>query len=282
MSKCEKRDFVGAISDFTKCIAINPKCESAYFNRGIALLNKGDSRLAIDDLTVAIKYNSKNESAWGNRGIAHSAQGDLDEAISDLTQAIALNPQSARAYYNRGLVYSRKENHEQAFADFRRAIKVDPKYPYVHYAYANYLYARQNWEEALSEYRKSCEVAETLPYAKLRIWLVCARIGQREQASKELALFVRGSEKNGDWYSKLSGFLLGALPESDLLKAAETRDPLADSHQKCEAYFYAGTVRLIGGDLPGCKELFRKCLETNVKDYSEYVCAAAELKELEK
>ena len=58
--------------------------------------------------------------------------------------------------------------------------------------------------------------------------------------------------------------------------------PKTDREQKCEARFYAGSRRLIDGDMPGAKDLFQKCLATDVKSSTEYESAAAELEALKK
>jgi len=72
-------------------------------------------------------------------------------------------------------------------------------------------------------------------------------------------------------------FLVGQLKESELFKLAENSDKKRDNNQHCEAYFYAGTKRLIAGDKTTALEYFEKCIATDAKGYTEYQSAAAEL-----
>ena len=50
----------------------------------------------------------------------------------------------------------------------------------------------------------------------------------------------------------------------------------------CEAWFYAGMKKLLGGDKAAAANYFKKCLATEQKDFTEYLLAEAELKALEK
>ena len=50
--------------------------------------------------------------------------------------------------------------------------------------------------------------------------------------------------------------------------------------QHCEAYFYAGMLRLLAGDPANGAEFLEKSIETQQKNYSEYTLAKAELRAL--
>ena len=71
-----------------------------------------------------------------------------------------------------------------------------------------------------------------------------------------------------------------ALSEADFFKAAEAGDVNTDREQKCEAYFYAGSRRLIEGDRKTAREYFQQCLGTGVTSFTEYQSAGVELKAL--
>jgi len=68
------------------------------------------------------------------------------------------------------------------------------------------------------------------------------------------------------------------LTEPDFFKAAENTDKQKDNEQHCEAYFYAGSKRLIAGDKTIATDYFEKCMATDEKGFIEYQGAAAELK----
>jgi lipoprotein NlpI len=74
--------------------------------------------------------------------------------------------------------------------------------------------------------------------------------------------------------------LAGQVTEADFLKAATSVDKAKDAEQHCEAYYFAGTKRLLDGDKATAQDYFEKCVATGVKNFTEYQSAVAELKRL--
>ncbi len=70
------------------------------------------------------------------------------------------------------------------------------------------------------------------------------------------------------------------MSEADFLKAAHSGDENKTKEQRCEAYFYAGTMRLLLGDKPAAADYFGKCVDTGIKNFTEYSSAASEFKAL--
>ena len=101
----------------------------------------------------------------------------------------------------------------------------------------------------------------------------------RALATKELAQFLKVRNPD-DWPSKVMRFLMAQLSEADFLKAAQSKEAKTDRELKCVAYFYAGTRRLIDADKETARKYFEKCIETGVKNFTEYQSAEAELKAL--
>jgi Flp pilus assembly protein TadD len=70
-----------------KSIELNPKSASTWYNRGIAKNDKRDWDGAIADYSKAIELNPKLASAYNNRGVAKRAKGDQAGADADFAQA---------------------------------------------------------------------------------------------------------------------------------------------------------------------------------------------------
>jgi Flp pilus assembly protein TadD len=49
------------------------------------------------DLNKAIALNPKDDNAYDDRGVVKYNQGDVQGAIADLNQALAINPKNATA-----------------------------------------------------------------------------------------------------------------------------------------------------------------------------------------
>jgi lipoprotein NlpI len=158
-------------------------------------------------------------------------------------------PQNGRAYYDRGCFY------------------------YDTYQFTN----------ALADFRKACELgSDAQDYSCFRIWLIRARLGEKDAATQELATYLehRNVEKSNDWPLKVGHFLTGQLSEADFLEAAADTNAKTDQEQHCEAYFYAGMKHLLESDKTTAADYFKKCLATNVKYFGEYQSAEAELRRL--
>ncbi|VVC03782.1 Tetratricopeptide repeat protein [Candidatus Burarchaeum australiense] len=90
----------------------------AYYNRGLARSDLGDSKGAMADYTAVIGINPKYVEAYYNRGIEKYNMNNLRGAIRDYNVVIRIRPDYADAYYNRGIARSALGNSERAKEDF--------------------------------------------------------------------------------------------------------------------------------------------------------------------
>lgn len=102
-SKEELKDYVGAISDYTKVIEL----ESVYESE----INKG----------WYIKGQLIN-SAYNNRGTVKYLLKDYTGAIADYNKVIEINPDDAITYYNRGNAKSDLKDYRGAIEDYTKTI----------------------------------------------------------------------------------------------------------------------------------------------------------------
>ena len=76
---------------------------------------------AIADYTKAIALNPKYFEAFNSRGNAKNSMHDAKSAIQDLNKAIALNPEFGLAYYNRGVANFNLNQRKNACSDWKRS-----------------------------------------------------------------------------------------------------------------------------------------------------------------
>ena len=169
--------------------------------------------------------------------------------ITSTTRAIEDYPEDGDLYHSRGCLYYNAQDFTNALADFKKA-----------------------WQLK----------SQTPDYSHYRAWLIRARWGEAPAATQELATYLqyRTNGKPGDWSSTVGRFLAGQISEDDFLKAAENPNAQTGREQRCEAWFYAGTKRLIAGDTATAADDFKKCLATGVVSFEEYTSAEAELKRM--
>ena len=168
-----------AIIYYTKAIELNPNVDVAYYNRGLAYMNKyfqkiHDSAKVIDtvsnvehnydqailDLNKAIALNSQNYLNYYFRGYLYGEKQKYDQAILDFSKAIELKPDHALSFQMRGVNFMYIGNYKQAIVDLNKAIKFNTmdvnSYVYRSLAY----YSREEWDKSLND----VHMAESLGY----------------------------------------------------------------------------------------------------------------------
>ena len=125
ITRFEKNDFEGAVSDFTKAIELKgSNLEFCYYFRGMANYRLGNLEVAIADISKAITIRS-HPRFYEDRGTLLLKKGDLDGAIADLNKTIELAPQFAKAYGDRGIVHLMRGENAQAELDFKKCFELD-------------------------------------------------------------------------------------------------------------------------------------------------------------
>jgi tetratricopeptide (TPR) repeat protein len=269
-------DLVGALGDYTNAIELKPDYAYAHLGRGCVKRAQGDLDGALADYDKAIALNPDEAATYVHRGWVKRALGDLAGAMSDFTRAIEIDPSRAAAYCNRGEARQANGDPDGALADYDKAIELNPQYLAAYKRRGHLRYNLQRFTEALFDFRKESEFSGSLCYADCRIWIVRARLGEWETATEELRTCLENvpAEKRDDWKSTIARFLTGQMTELDFFKADQSFEDKKDKRQRCEAWFYAGTKRLIDGDKATAMAYLEKCLAADKKVLGGYQSAA--------
>ena len=303
-----------AIRDLTMAVALDPSAAWTYAERGRVRRQSGESGGAFADLTKAIELDPKYAWAYSERALLRRSTGDLDGSIEDLTKSVEIEPKNGWAFNLRGRIKHDRKDHDGAIADYSKAIEVDPdeslylrnrasaredkgdlegavedlskaieKAPKDAAAVrsrARLNWRMESWSDALIDYRRLCEVApEEEDGARIRIVILRTRLGERDAAVKELAAY-RESRKPGKkdaWFAKKAAFVSAAIGEEEFLKAGLGEGRYANPDQKCEAWFLAGTRRLLEGDRRGAVERFALCLDAGRTYHADHAAALGAL-----
>jgi tetratricopeptide (TPR) repeat protein len=102
-----RRDWDGAISAASGAIALDPKNEVAFTNRGGAYANKGKLREALQDCNTAIGINPYFPLAYNNRGYALELSGQIPQATLDYEMSCNMGNELGCKNYRRATTSSK-------------------------------------------------------------------------------------------------------------------------------------------------------------------------------
>ncbi len=163
-----------AIEDYTRYLEDNPKCASAYNNRGrvkecFEYCNYKD---AIEDYNAAIMLEPDNCMYLNNRARAYYWNKDYIEAIEDWNKVANLFskngalknnfPENEKELYKKALLlmaeaYYENDEYENAVNSWKKVLEIDPKY---NIDYFDKAYAEQEiglYNEAIDDYTRYIE-----------------------------------------------------------------------------------------------------------------------------
>jgi WD40 repeat protein len=123
-----KRNYAGAIADFTAAIEIDPKSDAAFNGRCWArVAAKADLTQALDDCDTAVRIAPSEANSLDSRGFAYLRLGHADKAATDFDAALKFDPKIPSSLYGRGLAKQANGDSDGATIDIAaaRAINSD-------------------------------------------------------------------------------------------------------------------------------------------------------------
>ncbi len=117
-----------ALGDFRQAIELRPDLPDPYYSRGVTRLLNQQFDKAIEDFNKYIRYEKRNVAAYINRGTSYLYLKDTLRALEDYNQAVRTNREDPEAYNRRGVLYMEQERYKEASDDFDMAIASDSTY----------------------------------------------------------------------------------------------------------------------------------------------------------
>lgn len=271
-ARAGKSDFTGAFDDCNQAIEITHNDAWAFYVRGMTHLaryksdddhydalsrERNDLRKAEDDFRTAIQLNPSFAQAYNGRGEIQIIHRKWRDAVTEFGHAIDLNPKYADAYAHRGEAQADVGDAQSAVADFNRAVDLHTRHRGIFTSRGVSHMALGHWKEALADFRHSAESPTgDDEFAHLYIWLVRARLGETEAASRELSAYLqsRPGKNNDDWLATAAGFLLGKVARDEMMHTAEsmrltsTGDLYKKRSRTTQAWYLDGMQKLFAGN----------------------------------
>jgi tetratricopeptide (TPR) repeat protein len=154
-----------AMESCERAIALDPRHDMAYNNRGVTYERRGEYDRAIADYSEAIRLNPNFALAYSNRAWIHYEKKSYDAAAADYSQAIRINPTDAELCRKRGDVFYDKKDYAAAISDYTEALRISPANPNIHRGRGNAFYFRKNYDAAIVDYSETIRLDPSDLYA---------------------------------------------------------------------------------------------------------------------
>ena len=92
-------DLSGAIDDYSRALAANPKSSELYAKRGWLYVLSGAPKIAIGDFDHAVKLDKNNADAYLGRGFVRAQLLKVEAAVGDAETALRIGPRNDRTLY---------------------------------------------------------------------------------------------------------------------------------------------------------------------------------------
>ncbi len=269
-------DYSRALADLNQAVQLDPGSADVHFWRGIIRQEMKDFKGAIADYDRAVELGGARQLLLERRGNARAILGDYEGAVSDLDLAIGQGARTSQGYSNRAFARLVLLDPKGTLSDATRALRLDPVSGRSLSNRAVAYYTLRSWENSVRDLRKIDELSGSrADWTALWTWTARSRMGQTEEASKELREFRTSREEPADARGgKTIAFLLDEVPEAEFLKWAEET---AQETAICEARFFAGTKRLLDGDEAAALRHFERAAASKARDEEKPLLARAQI-----
>jgi tetratricopeptide (TPR) repeat protein len=152
----------------------------------------GDPVQAIGQLRLVIEGQPDHAPALALLGAMYLGVSRSKDAIDCLRKAIQLNPGDGRAKHMlaRALLDSERSSSDDEIRGLlEQAIKIEPRDVDARITMASYLQKKQRWTEAANQYVLALRVDPERPTARYALSRVCMRLGLRELALRNRAIY---------------------------------------------------------------------------------------------
>lgn len=124
----EKGDTIHAVQSYKKAIELKPDYEQPFEELGLLYALKGD-RLAIDYLNSTININPKNLNAMYALGLFYQDHSMIQKALETYQNILTVEPNHADALHNVGYInLVEKKSYQDALTLFTKAIQADTNF----------------------------------------------------------------------------------------------------------------------------------------------------------
>ncbi|MDP2212194.1 MAG: tetratricopeptide repeat protein [Candidatus Aquicultor sp.] len=177
--------------------------------KGLDFYKKGDWDGALGEFKKAVAGDPKDSYALTQLAYSYERKGQLDEAFKQYEALLKLNAESADAHYNMGRILVQKKELDKAIVELEAAAKMNPNFTAARMDLARAYVEKKEFDKALTTYGELEKIISKDDYFLSRIYSAKGDIfKQKGQRSNAIASFEKALEldsNNTDAQTGLDG-----------------------------------------------------------------------------
>ncbi|UCC99735.1 MAG: tetratricopeptide repeat protein, partial [Phycisphaerales bacterium] len=143
-----------------KCAELEPQRASSYERMAYTAVERGEFERAVAIARKALKINPEMPGVHSQLGRALRGLAKPTESLVALKEAVEISPESAENHHLLGQAYHDLQQYEQAKQSYMNALKINPSYTEACYGIVSAC-ARLGQKEEATKYRKKFEEIKT-------------------------------------------------------------------------------------------------------------------------
>ncbi len=180
------QDYKRCVENAQKVIKLNKLNAKAFFIRGWAMKETGDTIQAVKDYKKAIELKSDYEQPFEELGLLYAIKGD-GLAVDYLKSTIKINPKNTHAMYALAMFYQDHDAIQQALDMYQQILKIDgSNADAIHnVGWINYKY-KEDYTTALDCFSKAIRIDSSFYQAWYNRGKTYEKLGRMSEAKADL------------------------------------------------------------------------------------------------
>lgn len=152
------KDYAGAVSEYKKCIAANPKMAEAYINMGNTYFNMNYNDSAITALTTGLRLNPNIQETYIDLGSCYIKSNEFPKAIESYKTAQKMNPKDVKPYLGMANAYGLNNQLDLALENILKCLELNPDYMEGHFRAGTFYVQKKQFKDAIIYFKKAHEL----------------------------------------------------------------------------------------------------------------------------
>ncbi len=273
VAKYNLEDLLGAESDFTSAIEVNPVYTLAYQYRAIVRSRLGNYNEALKDYQEAMLLRPNSAYPYFSRGVTFLLSQQFKRAVDDFTKYLRFEPTDVNALSNRGTSYLYLKDTVRAYTDFNRAIEVNPYNPEGYMRRGLLEVMQRKFDRGVDDLSKAVELDSNLAVAYFYRGVAKAQDQKPVEALADFNLAIARDSLNSVTYFNRA-ILRSQI--GDYNRALEDYDRVARYNpDNVLVFFNRAAVRAQIGDFRGALQDYSRAIELYPDFANAYLGRAA-------